>query len=164
MEGPAVAILFLFVVGIAIVIRLIAGSMDGDRVDDYVRTRGGKLISKHWSPFGRGWFGEKDSRIYEIEYIDADGNRHQATCKTSMLSGVYMTEDRIVGRASQKEIRANDREETYPADEYEHDESFEHNDIHATDFDELVAENLQLQEEIRQLKEIIRGYESDNTQ
>ena len=152
MEGPAVVFLFLFAIGIAVLFRLAAGSMDGNRVDDYVRSRGGKLISKHWSPFGRGWFGEKDSRIYEIEYIDADGNRHQATCKTSMLSGVYMTEDRIVGR-----------EEAYSVNERDYVESHETKDTHAADIDELTMENLQLQEEIRQLKETIQRYENDNT-
>ena len=156
MEGPAVVFLFLFAIGIAVFFRLAAGSMDGNRVDDYVRSRGGKLINKQWSPFGRGWFGEKDSRIYEIEYIDADGNRHQATCKTSMLSGVYMTEDHVVGRVSQKEIRKNKRKEASV-------ESHETNDTHAADIDELTMENLQLQEEIRQLKENIRRYENDNT-
>ena len=163
MEGPAIVFLFLFFIGIAVLFRLAAGSMDGNRVDDYVRSRGGKLISKHWSPFGRGWFGEKDSRIYEIEYIDADGNRHQATCKTSMLSGVYLTEDRIVGRVSQKEIRKNKRKEAHSVNERDYVESHETNDTHAADIDELTMENLQLQEEIRQLKENIRRYENDNT-
>lgn len=60
-------------------------------------TATGKLsIVAHWSPFGRGWFGEKNDRIYEVRYKDRMGNIHQATVKTSMLSGVYFTDDRIV--------------------------------------------------------------------
>ena len=43
---------------------------------------------------GRGWFGEKNDRIYEVVYYDSNGEQHLATCKTSLLSGVYWTEDR----------------------------------------------------------------------
>jgi hypothetical protein len=85
--------------GFAIVIRLMAGSMDGGRVAKYIASRGGKVLQSHWTPFGRGWFGEKNDRIYEVRYVDADGNVHEATCKTSMFSGVYFTEDRIVRTA-----------------------------------------------------------------
>ena len=85
--------------GLAIVIRLMAGSMDGDRVKEYIASRGGKVLQSDWAPFGRGWFGEKNDRIYEVRYVDADGNVHEATCKTSMFSGVYFTEDRIVQTA-----------------------------------------------------------------
>ncbi|MBL8897105.1 MAG: hypothetical protein JNM84_05735 [Planctomycetes bacterium] len=77
-------------------LRLLAGSLDGDRVERYVRDMGGELIDKSWAPFGPGWFGEKDSRIYEIVYRDREGGVHRAHVKTSMLSGVYLTHDRIV--------------------------------------------------------------------
>ena len=86
----------IVVIGVAIIIRLLAGSMDGDRIDDYIRDQGGCVVEKHWAPLGTGWLGEKDSRIYEVTYKDKQGNLHKATCKTSMFSGVYFTEDRIV--------------------------------------------------------------------
>ncbi|MBX7259738.1 MAG: hypothetical protein K1Y02_25505 [Candidatus Hydrogenedentes bacterium] len=85
---------------LAIVIRLIAGSFDGDRVEQYVREQGWELLERSWDPFGPGWFGEKDSRIYEIVYRDRQGNTHRAHVKTSMLSGVYLTNDRIVQPAN----------------------------------------------------------------
>ena len=84
---------------IVILIRLVAGSMDGDRVREYIESRGGKLLEKHWNPFGKGWFGSGHERIYEIRYMDGEGNEHLATCKTSMLAWVYMTEDQIVRSA-----------------------------------------------------------------
>lgn len=90
---------FLIVVGfivLAIVIRLIAGSFDGQRVESYVRENGWELVDRSWDPFGPGWFGEKDSRIYQIVYRDRQGNLHRAHVKTSMLSGVYLTNDQIV--------------------------------------------------------------------
>ena len=93
-------IIFPIAIFIALVFRLIAGSMDGDRVADYIRRQGGVLIAKRWAPFGRGWFGEKSDRIYEVRYRDRDGNTHDATVKTSMFTGVYFTEDRIVQYAA----------------------------------------------------------------
>jgi hypothetical protein len=73
--------------------------LDGDRIGEYVRQRGGKLLTKRWSPFGRGWFGERSDRIYEITYEDRDRNRRASTVKTSMFTGVYFTGDHIVHRA-----------------------------------------------------------------
>jgi len=95
-----VAIVCLFVV-IAIVVRLLAGGMDHDRVGEYIRSQGGEVIDQHWSPFGRGWFGEKNDRIYEVRYRDREGNIREATVKTSMFSGVYLTGDRLVETAQQ---------------------------------------------------------------
>ena len=91
-------VFFIFIV-IAIVFRLVAGSFDGDRVEEYIRKKGWKLIDRSWDPFGPGWFGEKDSRIYQVVYEDEHGNTHKAHVKTSMLSGVYMTNDTIVKHA-----------------------------------------------------------------
>lgn len=81
---------------LAIVTRLLAGAFDGDRVEQYIRDMGCELIDKSWDPFGPGWFGEQDSRIYEIIYRDADGRVHRAHVKTSMMSGVYLTNDQII--------------------------------------------------------------------
>lgn len=91
--------IILLVVAAGIGFRLLAGSMDGDRIESYVRERGGKVLEKHWAPFGKGWFGEKNDRIYEIHYEDRDGRRRRATVKTSLFSGVYLTEDREVERS-----------------------------------------------------------------
>ncbi len=81
---------------VAIAGRVLAGGMDEDRVRDYVEKGGGRLLSCDWAPFGKGWFGNKDERIYEVRYLDSGGNEHQAYCKTKMFTGVYFTEDRIV--------------------------------------------------------------------
>jgi len=96
MEPAIVIVIFII---IAIVVRLFAGSMDGERVRAYIEERGGRLLSSGWAPFGKGWFGDKSDRIYEVSYLDSDGNEHEATCKTSMFTGVYFTEDRIVRHA-----------------------------------------------------------------
>jgi hypothetical protein len=80
---------------IALGARLLAGSMDHQRIEDYIRQRGGRIISINWAPFGKGWFGEQDARLYEVVYYDRDSNQHMATCKTRMLGGVYFTDDQV---------------------------------------------------------------------
>ena len=92
--------LVLGVLGVGLMIRLMAGMFDRERIYQYIASRGGKVRSIHWSPFGRGWFGDKHNRIYEVEYDSADGQRHAATCKTSFWSGVYWTEDQAVSAPS----------------------------------------------------------------
>ena len=50
--------------------------MDKDRITAYVQERGGRIVSINWAPFGRGWFGEKNDRIYEVVYYDREGQQH----------------------------------------------------------------------------------------
>ena len=69
--------------------------MDRGRIEEYVTGRGGRVVSITWAPFGRGWFGEKNERIYEVVYYDAEGRQHFASAKTSLWSGVYWTEDAV---------------------------------------------------------------------
>ena len=65
--------------------RLLAGAMDKDRVEKYVRSKGWRLIEKNWDPFGPGWFGEKSDRIYKVLYETEEGLRYSAHVKTSLL-------------------------------------------------------------------------------
>jgi hypothetical protein len=88
--------MFILIIVLFIILRLSAGFFDSDRIERYVENNGGKLVSKEWAPFGTGWFGSKE-RIYKVFYNDKDGHRHEAYVKTSLFSGVYFTEDRIVG-------------------------------------------------------------------
>lgn len=92
-------LIFAGFIVVAILLRLLAGSFDADRIERYIRDSGGQLVDRSWDPFGPGWFGEKDSRIYEIVYRDRDGKLHRAHVKTSLLSGVYLTNDRILENA-----------------------------------------------------------------
>ena len=103
-----VILIIIGMIFLIVIIRLIAGSVDHERIDEYISERGGKIIERQWNPFGKGWFGTQNSRLYELKYEDKDGNIHQATCKTSMLAGVYFTEDEIVEPA--KEIKYSSRE------------------------------------------------------
>jgi len=89
----------LIVIGfliVALVLRLVAGGWDHDRIRHYVADRGGRVQSIEWAPFGRGWLGSENERIYQVRYVDREGNVHDASCKTSMMAGVYFTEDTVV--------------------------------------------------------------------
>lgn len=106
--------LFVIIVvfaGIAIVIRLVAGTIDADRIESYVRERGWTLLDRSWDPLGPGWFGEKNARIYQIVYRDCQGNIHRAHVKTSMLSGVYLTNDHVVEPAGKTMAEPNAADE-----------------------------------------------------
>ncbi|MCC6694541.1 MAG: hypothetical protein IT365_02820 [Candidatus Hydrogenedentes bacterium] len=104
-----VVLVFAGMIALIVVIRLVAGSFDGERVERYVAENGWELVDRSWDPFGPGWFGEQDARIYQIVYRDRQGNLHRAHVKTSMLSGVYFTNDHIVEAARPP---APSREET----------------------------------------------------
>ncbi len=86
-------------IALAFLPRVLAGSMDGERVERYLRERGFELVDRSWDPFGPGWFGETKDRIYQIVYRDDCGNLHMAHVKTSMWSGVYLTNDKVVRHA-----------------------------------------------------------------
>jgi len=99
MEIGAFVVLFIVFV---VVLRLFAGSLDTERIEQYVRDRGWKLIDRSWDPFGPGWFGEKSDRIYEIIFEDQQGDTHRAHAKTSLFTGVYLTNDRVVKHSARQ--------------------------------------------------------------
>jgi hypothetical protein len=98
MEGLGIAAIFIVFVFVAIGAWMFSMSLDKDRIRNYIQDQGGRIISISWAPFGTGWFGSKNERIYEVVYYDADGDQHWATCKTSLFSGVYWTDDRVSHR------------------------------------------------------------------
>lgn len=120
------------VILLSLVSRLLAGNMDRSRIESYVRANGGRIVSIDWAPFGPGWFGENSDRIYHVRYRDRDQQVHDAHCKTSLTTGVYFTEDRIVSDARITRTTA-----ATPS---------------ARDIERLAEENLRLQEEVERLR------------
>ena len=143
-EAGFVLLVFLGFAGLAIFFRLMGGALDHERIRQYVRERGGQVVSIQWSPFGRGWFGEKRDRIYEVVYRDADGNEHLATCKTSMLAGVYWTEDEVAQRSPKASHHV-----APPAA-----------GVQFLDQDALERENRELRQEVARLRQELKRRES----
>ncbi len=83
---------FLVVLAFWLGLRLIKDRLDRTRITDYVKESDGTIIRISWSPLGRGWFGEKSDRIYEVTYRTSKGKTVTSTCKTSMFTGVYWTD------------------------------------------------------------------------
>lgn len=127
--GVPAAIFAVIVLGV--MFRMFAGWMDRDRIESYVRAHGGRIVSMDWAPFGPGWFGEKSDRIYHVRYRDRDERVHEAHCKTSFTTGVYFTEDRIIG----------DARIVTPAPT-----------VSASEIERLAEENLRLREEVERLR------------
>jgi hypothetical protein len=94
MEGTGFACVAVLAVIAAVGAWAFSMSLDKSRITEYVQQRGGRIVSISWAPFGRGWFGEKEERLYEVVYYDKDGKQHFATCKTAFWTGVFWTEDR----------------------------------------------------------------------
>ena len=100
--GPTLTIglIVLFVVAVIVFfIRLNRGS-----VEQYLRERGCEIVEIHWTPFGPGWFGDKNSSIFSVIYRDSEGNTHDAYFKSGLFAGVYLTEDRVISKASSRKL------------------------------------------------------------
>ncbi|MCB1061912.1 MAG: hypothetical protein KDN20_03200 [Verrucomicrobiae bacterium] len=162
MENEMGPFLIVGMLVLALVIRLIAGAMDGDRIAHYLQEKGATMTSKHWSPFGKGWFGSEKERIYSISYVDRDGHEHEAICKTSLFAGVYLTDDHIVRQARPKAegvppvrrplFPASDAGDGAPTPETDRDTAIR--------IARLESENRQLREEIERLRS---GHRVDET-
>lgn len=82
---------------LAILGRGVTHGMDRSRISAYAASQGWELLTCQWKLLGPGWLGNQRERMYAITYRDAEGRTHSAFAKTSMLAGVYLTEDRIAG-------------------------------------------------------------------
>jgi len=96
---------------VALIVPLIIGSwmliinLDKARVRAYLENSGHSVVSLSWKLFGHGWLFESSregggNRIYEVKYRDVYGNIHHVWAKTAMLSGVFLSKDRITTRAT----------------------------------------------------------------
>jgi len=92
MSDTSSPLILLVVIALGLGIRLIAGRLDRDRIREYIKNGGGQVLHIVWNPFGPGWWGSRE-RIYDVTYKTHNGEVREATCKTTMFSGVYWTGD-----------------------------------------------------------------------
>lgn len=96
---PNMLVLLAGVLLLAVILRLVAGALDHERIRKEIGRRGGRVTGIHWSPFGKGWLAESVARIYDVHYTNASGQARRAWVKTSMLAGVYFADDQPEGAA-----------------------------------------------------------------
>ena len=82
-------LLMLFALGLL----LLSHNMNRQRIKKYIESKGGKIISISWAPFGKGWVGDESNMIYRVEYRDKKGEIKKHFAKTGFFSGVYFAED-----------------------------------------------------------------------
>ncbi len=100
-EAAAAVAVVLAAIAVAIFCKVFVfvARLDRNRIIEYFSNRGGDVQSITWSPFGTGWYGTENERLYRVQYQDRDGALHETYCKTGLITGVYFTEDRTVGRS-----------------------------------------------------------------
>ncbi len=138
-------VICLFIAG-CIVFRLLLGKWNHWRIREYIAGQGGSVHSIQWNPFGAGWFGEKDSIIYFVNYRDSEGNSHEAHCKVGIFSGVYFSNDIVKLRATPR--RSAVKQQNQPAVQ----------DARIPtgidlDYNSLLNENRKLKEEVKRLND-----------
>lgn len=100
--GNAMEAIFLFgagcllIIAVVVVVRLIAGEKNRERIRKKLYELGGEVLDIEWEPFGPGWFGNQDQAIYRVRYRDREGDVHEVHCQTSMFADVYFTDDRLL--------------------------------------------------------------------
>ncbi|WP_336899600.1 hypothetical protein [Rhodoferax sp.] len=72
--------------------------LDKERVRKLIMASSGTTVSIRWRPLKHGWTSDTlrygdGNRIYEVHYIDLNGNSRHAWCKTSILGGVALATD-----------------------------------------------------------------------
>ena len=80
---------------LVVVIRIIAGILDKQRIQSEITGKGGTIRSIRWTPFARGWLGSKNERFYEVVWDDSDQLSRRATVKTAMLAGNYFADSEV---------------------------------------------------------------------
>ena len=95
MDLSAALVLWPGWIALAILLRVALGCLDHQRIHDCVKSRGGRVISLEWIPFGPGWFAGRSGRIYEIRFADRHGHEHCATCSTGLFAGVFFSADTL---------------------------------------------------------------------
>lgn len=131
--------------------RLLIGVLNHSRIRNYIESQGGTVIEIAWHPFGHGWFGEKDSVIYDVRYKNRQGDVIAATCKTGLFSGVYFTHERVVHRAQRGSAKVSTPPRAAAAEK--RDAADGQRTVGGDALEQALFENRRLREENRMLRE-----------
>ena len=82
----------IFLLGLVLfsaLVRILCDRADRRRIRAEAAKLRREVLDISWQMFGRGWFGEKNDRIYQVTVKGSRGRVKIYSCKTSMFSGVY---------------------------------------------------------------------------
>jgi hypothetical protein len=91
--NPGICLLLIFII-FALFLFIIR--KEEDQIKQDIEKKGGKLLYKERILIPRMLFISKGTQYYYVEYIDANGEKHTAKCKPSLIGGAYWTDDIIV--------------------------------------------------------------------
>jgi len=117
MSDPSSVLYLVALAAIVIFAFVITPKLDRDRIRENIEDHGGKVIEilREW---GRG---TSYGRAYAVSYLTGRGKRMEASCRTSMWSGVDWINDRAPGLRADE----NESDESYFADETGRSESIQ---------------------------------------
>lgn len=94
-SGTMVVLLTLLgLIGLWILVGMsVLHRFDRRRIRAFIAAQGGELQSVRWEPFGPGWPGSSNERIYRIRYRGPDGSDREARCVTSTFGEIYLRPD-----------------------------------------------------------------------
>ncbi|MBC3881689.1 hypothetical protein H8K35_07670 [Undibacterium sp. LX40W] len=77
---------------VAIIIRIFLHYIDIDGILSAARKKGWRNVKVEWAPFAAGAFFEDGERCYRVFYLDEQGIKNIAHCKTSIMTGLFWRE------------------------------------------------------------------------
>ncbi|MGX8794829.1 hypothetical protein ACR6HW_01865 [Fusibacter sp. JL298sf-3] len=80
-------------IGFAGVYLVLSISRDKKRIRRHFIHKGYESIEIEWAPFGPGFLGDSDNRIYHVGYTE-EGVYHSKYVKTNLGAAVYYTDEK----------------------------------------------------------------------
>jgi hypothetical protein len=96
---PITVAIIAFSIVATLVYFAVVSALDKARIENDVLQRGGQVLGFLKGRQGRTTFGDRDNRIYWVEYIDKRGRKIKARAKTSMWAEVWWDEAEEEGPA-----------------------------------------------------------------
>ena len=74
--------------------------LDKKRIYQAAERKGWRDSTVEWAPFAPGSFFERNERNYLVVYVDQEGLTHEVYCKTSLMTGIYWSDENTVTHLS----------------------------------------------------------------
>lgn len=95
--GSSTTLHLMILLVILIASRLIAGSIDGERVSRHIRDLEGTVLDREWKLFGPKWWKRRDSRSYRITYRCRNNRMRRGHVSVCRKGEVRLNTHSIIG-------------------------------------------------------------------